>query len=342
MANSDFLERMKQKATSASKKETVEEEDSSGVEVSHNASKLFESNPAGSIKDALADLIGAEDDLEDTQNIPKEHHEISSKDEIDAALNKIRGLDNRQRTTPPKIEELTLDKPEEKTLPPVKETPKEEIKPVVEEPIQEQVKPVEPVKAVEEPKPEPKIEKVVEPEPVEEIHQEPVQPPKIEEVQPKPMEHEESNIQRNPIIGNYNYDLGEYENIINHLAKDILDIQNDGDSEKVDKLLFNLISKRVLLSLVNNNSSDIYTDKFAKELVDKYMNGAIDTSDPLFKQLIEEFIDKKYEDPYFNSITGIILNRLIQDQSEQVNSKPARKAYHRRTPAEIAAEKEAE
>lgn len=117
-------------------------------------------------------------------------------------------------------------------------------------------------------------------------------------------------------------EVEEEENSIqNSDIQEVVDYHNFDSLE--DELLINEVSKKVLAyvcletvkHLLENYSSEMYTEKYTKKLFESYINGTLDSSNILFGELISEVIESDFNDPYLNDLTKDVLEFIETDKS---------------------------
>ena len=72
------------------------------------------------------------------------------------------------------------------------------------------------------------------------------------------------------------------------------------------------VCRQTVLNLVETHESKIYTKEYAKQLMMQYVDGKTDSSNPLFKQLVQECLEQKAEDKYLKGLTEEVLRHIMQ------------------------------
>lgn len=89
---------------------------------------------------------------------------------------------------------------------------------------------------------------------------------------------------------------------------------SDFENEDIADVILNYVCKKTIANLITTYKSEIYTDAFTKDLFTKYCNDNINSTNPLFKALINEVIEKKTKDPYLEEFTNYVLKNIIKEQ----------------------------
>lgn len=78
------------------------------------------------------------------------------------------------------------------------------------------------------------------------------------------------------------------------------------DSE-VAEVILDYVCKQTVLNLKSTYTSQIYTKDYMEALMQGYVDGNVDHTNPLFKQLVTECIEHAEEDPYLKGMTKLVL-----------------------------------
>jgi hypothetical protein len=87
----------------------------------------------------------------------------------------------------------------------------------------------------------------------------------------------------------------------------------DVDMDEVAETVLDFVCKSTVKHLIESYTSKIYTKEYAVELMQGYVDGSIDSQNPLFKQLVLECIQSKVEDPYLKGMTELVLNYIMEN-----------------------------
>lgn len=128
--------------------------------------------------------------------------------------------------------------------------------------------------------------------------------PKV--VENEPVENEE--IKNKPI---------ENEVVENEVIFNKTEIKNDdiklpliSDNNVVSNKILNYVCIKTINNLLDSYKSKMYTEEYTKKLFNQYINCEIDSSNPLFKELITECIENNVVDEYLNDLTIDVLNYI--------------------------------
>lgn len=145
---------------------------------------------------------------------------------------------------------------------------------------------------------------------VEEVEEQPVKRrrgrPKVvvEEIEDEVEENEEETISQEV------RDISETASR-NHQDMDCI-VGNDSTkftqhSSEISIEVLNFSIKHIMNFLLENYESSMFTKDYCISLFKGYIGGSIDSTNPLFKSLVEEVIENKIEEPVFGSLTRSIL-----------------------------------
>ena len=112
-----------------------------------------------------------------------------------------------------------------------------------------------------------------------------------------------NNIKESSNNMNNNDDNRNYSNNSNYAS-------NGYDEEIGDKVL-QFVCEQTINNLKDNHKSNIYTQEFANKLFNNFLDGSMDSSNPLFVELIKECIENEEKDAYLGDLTKEVLNYII-------------------------------
>lgn len=107
---------------------------------------------------------------------------------------------------------------------------------------------------------------------------------------------EKSDIDKNNKIGNSSFSS----------------INSADDNCEISKEILNFVCNKTIENLLDNYESEIYTKTFVNKLFKQYIDGEIDSSNPLFKELITECIKNNVVDDYLGDDLTIKVLTYIQ------------------------------
>lgn len=114
-------------------------------------------------------------------------------------------------------------------------------------------------------------------------------------------EHEEG--------GNMNENSQHVKELSEHTSGDRI-ISNDIYSKLLDYVCVETVK-----NLKDSYKSEIYKEAYTESLFSRYIEGDVDSSNPLFKELISEVISSNFEDPYLKDKTSDILKFIMEEDS---------------------------
>lgn len=142
--------------------------------------------------------------------------------------------------------------------------------------------------------------------------------PKLPEIpspeEPSAKSHKETNRSETK-IGNANskkdekFDIDKNNKINN---SSFSSINGADDNCEISKEILNFVCNKTIENLLDNYESEIYTKTFVNKLFKQYIDGEIDSSNPLFKELITECIKNNVVDDYLGDDLTIKVLTYIQ------------------------------
>lgn len=86
----------------------------------------------------------------------------------------------------------------------------------------------------------------------------------------------------------------------------------ENDNNMVAQKILNYVCLKTIESLKDSYKSEIYTEKFTRDMFEKYLKGEINSSDPLFRGLISECISCEVKDKYLDNLTIDVLKYIME------------------------------
>lgn len=100
--------------------------------------------------------------------------------------------------------------------------------------------------------------------------------------------------------------IQKVEEVKNEKQSDYVE-ENGIPEECVADFVLEYVCKQTIIHLMQTYSSKIYVKEYMEQLMQSYIDGKVDSSDPLFKQLIAECEEHAEPDPYLKDLTKIVL-----------------------------------
>ena len=85
------------------------------------------------------------------------------------------------------------------------------------------------------------------------------------------------------------------------------------DEDHIAFKVLDYVCKRTIEKLKENYNSQIYTKEYMCKLMEDYVNGKTDSSNPLFKQLMLECIENADNDEYLGDLTKDVLEYISEN-----------------------------
>lgn len=105
---------------------------------------------------------------------------------------------------------------------------------------------------------------------------------------------------------------GQEEHIESHQPEVFVKVPMQQVEGDIALKVLDYVCKQTILNLVETHESKIYTKEYAKQLMMQYVDGKTDSSNPLFKQLVQECLEQKAEDQYLKGLTEEVLRHIMQ------------------------------
>lgn len=90
-------------------------------------------------------------------------------------------------------------------------------------------------------------------------------------------------------------------------------VMPDYSDMEIQDVVLDYVCRKLFLGLKDSFDSKMYTKAFMQDLMQRYINGEIDASDPLFKSLVHEIIESDVKDPYLDGLTKNVLEFVYND-----------------------------